>query len=166
MGLFDKFLGKSKPTPQPCTSIPQQPAQPASPAPDNFDGLTLEQIAHGGKRLSRKYWGSIYLGAYAPQVEMAVFKGTRIEAGDAERLVRTLHELFGPDDVGNEEWTEEDASDLAGDNLLRSWTVQPGDVHVDLNVDNFHPSDDPVMLSIRPWKMFRSILHEKRKGNL
>lgn len=162
MGIFDKIFGGGKPT-NPSES---QPAQPAGPLPDNFDGLTLEQIAHGGKRLSRIYWGSIYLGAYAPQLDMAVFKGTKMADADAERLVRYLHELFGADDVGNEEWSEDDLSDLQGDSLMRSWTVQPGDIHVELNVDNYHPSDDPVMLSIRPWQVFRSLVHQRRKGRI
>lgn len=170
MGILNKLFGSSKAS---SNSQPDTPTPSASfnssdfpIGADDFDSLTREEIAYGGKRLSRRYWNSIYLGAYAPQLDTAIFKGTKLDDSDAERIVKELHVLFGEDDIGNTDWTDADSTDLSGDVLNRSWTVQPEDVRVDLNVDNFSPNDDPVMLSITPWKVFRTVLHNKRKSTL
>jgi len=95
---------------------------------------------------------------------MAVFKGRAMLSANAKGIVQTLHNLFGEDDLGNVDWTDDDAADLSGNALSRSWTV--GDVSVDLNVDNFSPNDDPVMLTITPWKSFRTIIHNKVKSTV
>lgn len=96
-------------------------------------------------------------------MDMGILKGTNLATADAARLVECLHEAFGKDDLGNTSWTDEDADNLEGNTLERSWTVaDPVPIHINLSVDNFHPSDDPVMLSIRPWATFREIMHARR----
>lgn len=153
MGIFNKLFGAPKSTPLPASTI--------QPGKDDFASLAKEQVAHGGKQLSRKYWNSIYIGAYAPQIDMAVLKGTKLSISDAQRLVTALHDLLGEDSVGNTEWTEQDADDLESGDLHRMWNDDAHGIEASLMVDNHHAKDDPLHLSIRPWKAFREFVGSK-----
>lgn len=153
MGIFDKLFRAPKGSP---LATPM-----AAPGKDDFASLVKEHVAHGGKRLTREYWNSIYLGAYAPQLDMAVLKGTKLRTSDGKRLVEALHDLLGEDTLGNTDWIEDDSGDLEGLSLSRIWSIHPQGIEVSLEVDNFHPTDDPLMLSIRPWKAFRDFVSSK-----
>lgn len=136
------------------------------PARDTWDLLCRETIAQGGRTLRQRYWSSIYLGAYAPQFDMAVFKGTAINVNDAESMVTELHDLLGDDNIGLSGWDEDtDPFDVEDLSFGKTWENEVIGVQVDLLIDNHHPSDDPVMLSIRPWARFKAhILAPERTG--
>lgn len=147
MGFFNNLFGSTR------------KEESSSPSGNDLETLSREQIAHGGKHLSKRYWNSIYLGAYAPQMDMAVFKGTKLDLVHAVELVSSLHKLLGDGSLGETNWTDDDAFDLEGSSLHRSWTLNTEqEIQVDLDVDNFNASDDPVMLSIRPWNEFKEYM--------
>ena len=148
MGIFDKLFGAS-------------PSTSDDPRIDDFASLAKEKVAHGGERLSRRYWNSIYLGAYVPQIDMAVLKGTKLHTPDGMRLVQALHDLLGEDSIGHAGWTDDDADDLEGLSLSRMWTSDTHGIDVTLEVDNHHATDDPLMLSIKPWKDFIELVSSK-----
>jgi hypothetical protein len=58
-------------------------------------------------------------------------------------------------------WSDEDALNIDMDHLSRHWSFDG--ITINLEIDNHHSTDDPVMLSVYPMVLFRPFMVEKMR---